>query len=305
MVGPSIGAEDRPTLVVVGAASRDIRDDDSRGWRLGGTVSYSSIVAARLGVRVRALMGVDGAAATATELDVMHDAGVDVQLVRLAQGPVFDNRQTPSGRIQYAYSVSDRIPVDALPPAWRTADAALLGPVAGELPDEWASAFPEETYVALAVQGLVRTLKPGEPVETRPITRDALLTRADAVAISAEDVAGGAPSVRELLRPGQEMLLTHGVKGALRIQFDGTALRGRYMPTVPPRESIDTTGAGDTFLAAWLAARMLIGDHDEWRSLAVAAAMASLSVERQTIHETPTLADLCDVLVRLRDRRLG
>lgn len=304
MVGPSIGGEGRPTLVVVGAACRDIHADDPRGWRLGGTVSYSSLVGARLGVRVRALVGVDDLAATASELDVLRDSGVDVQLVRLSKGPVFDNQQTLSGRVQLVHSTSDQIPVAALPLAWRGPNAALLGPVANELSDEWAAAFPRQTYVAIAAQGLVRALTVGKPVQTRPMRRNALVARAAAVAISAEDIAGGAPPVRELLRPGQELLVTDGAKGALHIQLDGTGLRGRYMPPLPPRDAIDATGAGDTFLAAWLATRMLIGDHD-WRSLAVAAAMASLSVERQTIHETPTLADLCEVLVRLRDGHLG
>ncbi len=304
MEGPSIGADDRPTLVVVGAATRDIQANDPRGWRLGGTVSYSSLVAARLGLRVRALVGVDDVAASASELDVLRDGGVDVQLVRLSKGPVFDNQQTTSRRVQLIHSTSDQIPVAALPPAWRASTTALLGPVAGELSDEWAAAFPEATCVVIAAQGLVRALSPGKPVEKRPIQRNAILTRADAIAISAEDISGGAPPVRELLRPRQELLVTHGSKGALHIRFDGTVLRARYVPPLPPREAIDTTGAGDTFVAAWLATRMLIGDHD-WRALAVAAAMASLSVERRTIHETPTRADLCDVLFRLRARDLG
>lgn len=304
MVGPSIGGADRPTLLVVGAASRDIHADDPRGWRLGGTVSYSSLVAARLGVRVRALVGVDEAAATASEFDLLRDAGVEVELVRLPNGPVFENQETPSGRVQLIHSASDPIPISALPAAWRTPTAVLLGPVAGELPDEWAAACPEQTYVAIAAQGLVRALTVGKPVDILAISQNALLTRADAIAISAEDIAGGAPPIRELLHPGQELLVTHGAMGALHIQFHGTRLRARYMPPLPPRQAVDTTGAGDTFLAAWLAARMLTGAH-EWRPLVVAAAMASLSVERQTIHDTPTLADLCEVLVRLRDRRLG
>jgi sugar/nucleoside kinase (ribokinase family) len=290
--------------VIVGAASRDIHADDPRGWRLGGTVSYSSIAAARLGVHVRALIGVDEAAASATELGVLRDAGVEVHLVGLNQGPVLDNRQTSSGRIQYAYSISDRIPIDALPPAWRTPNAALLGLVADELSDEWAAAFPEETYVALAVQGLVRELSVRMPVENRPLQGNALLHYADAIALSAEDIAAGAPPIRELLRRGQEMLLTHGAQGALHLRHDATGVQGRYMPPLPHRHGIDTTGAGDIFVAAWLATRMLIGDHP-WRPLAVASAMASLSVERQSLEETPTLAELCKVLVRLRDQHLG
>lgn len=304
MVGPSIGVDDRPTLLVVGAASRDIHAPDPRGWRLGGTVSYGSLAAARLGVRVRALIGVDEAASTAAELDVLREAGVDIQLVPLSKAPIFDNQETADGRVQIAHSASDLIPVGALPDAWRTPTSALLAPVAGELSDEWAGAFPQPTFVALAAQGLVRALALGKPVETLPIRQNALLSRADAIAISAEDIASGAPPIRELLHSGQELLVTDGAKGALHIQFDGTELRGRYMPPLPVREAIDTTGAGDTFLAAWLATRMLIGDHD-WRALAVAAAMASLSVERLTINEAPTRADLCEVLVRLRDRHLG
>lgn len=309
MVEPSIGADDRPTLLVVGAASRDIHTPDPRGWRLGGTISYSSIAAARLGVRVRALIGVDEAAATAAELDVLRDAGVEVHLVGLSTGPIFDNRQTPTGRVQHAHSASDRVRVGGLPLGWSTPDYALLGPVAGELSDEWAGVFPETTFVALAAQGLVRALTPGKLVKRLPLRRTALVTRADAMLVSAEDIAAGAPPVRELLRPGQELLVTNGAQGALQLRRDGSRLRGRYMPPLPRREAIDPTGAGDVFLAAWLATRMLTGggrDDDDrgWRALAVASAMASLSVERQTLEETPTLADLCAVLIKLRGRHL-
>ena len=296
--------EDRQTLVAVGAATRDIHPDDPRGWRLGGTVAYSSLVAARLGLRVRALVGVDDLAATASELDVLREAGVEVELVRLATAPVFDNQQTPTGRVQLVHSTSDPLPLAALPAAWRSPNAVLLGPVAGELSEDWSAAFPQATFVAIAAQGLVRALAVGKPVKAHALRRDALLARADAIAISAEDIIGGAPLVRELLRPHQELLVTHGARGALHIQFDGKRLSSRYMPPLPPRAAVDTTGAGDTFLAAWLATRLLVGGPD-WRALAVAAAMASLSVERQSIHDTPTLADLCQVLVRLRDRHLG
>ena len=76
-----------PQIVVVGAASRDLVDDDVRGWRLGGGVSYSALALARLGLRVGALVGVDGLAADADELDLLRDAGAEVQLVHLGRGP--------------------------------------------------------------------------------------------------------------------------------------------------------------------------------------------------------------------------
>src|SRR6187401_1078831 len=98
MADSSIGAAEQPTLVIVGAATRDVAADDPRGWKLGGGVTYSAMAAAGVGVRVRALIGVDAVAATASELDTLRAAGIDVLLVPLESGPIFDNRRTPSGR---------------------------------------------------------------------------------------------------------------------------------------------------------------------------------------------------------------
>jgi len=60
----------RPTIVVVGAAARDLTESDPRGWRLGGGVSYGALTTARLGLRTAALVGVD-----ATAADAATDAG--------------------------------------------------------------------------------------------------------------------------------------------------------------------------------------------------------------------------------------
>ncbi len=54
--GSTGSSGDRPDLIVVGAASRDVTPNDPRGWRLGGAVAYVSLAAARLGLRVGALL---------------------------------------------------------------------------------------------------------------------------------------------------------------------------------------------------------------------------------------------------------
>ena len=69
-------SSDLPDIVVVGAASRDRVEDDPRGWRLGGAVSYAALAIARLGLRVGALVGADAEAATARELDLLREAGL-------------------------------------------------------------------------------------------------------------------------------------------------------------------------------------------------------------------------------------
>ena len=294
---------DRQTLLVVGAATRDLDPTDPRGWRLGGTVAYASLAAARLGVHVWALVGADAEAASASELDLLRDAGVGIRLVPLERGPVFDNQQSPAGRIQVAHHASDRIAATSLPPEWADTATVLLGPVADELDDDWASRFPRETFVALTWQGLLRRLVPGHPVASLPLARSPLVARCDALLLSAEDVAAGAPRIRELLRDGQTLLLTHGERGAVSLRTQGSRIVGRAVPAIAPSAMLDTTGAGDTFLAGWLAARLLAPGASDAAHLAVAAAMSSLKIARPGLNGMPATRELCVELLKLRETR--
>ena len=306
MVGSSIGASDRPTVVIVGAASRDVDESDSRGWRLGGTVTYSALAAAEVGARVRALIGADEEASSAHELDVLRDAGVEIHLVSLARGPVFDNQPLPNGgRVQMALSKSDVIPTTALPHAWRDPSAALLGPVAAELGDDWAEVFGDHTTTALAWQGVLRHLDAGEAVRPLRPTRTRLVASVDALFISAEDVSGDMTPIHDLVGDGQQLVVTHGGYGAIHLARVDAVLRGRYLPPTPRRQPVDTVGAGDTFLGAWLAATALLRpDSEPWRALLVAAVTASLSVERVLLQDHPSRRDICQELIRLRDPHL-
>ena len=99
--------DEAPAVVVVGAACRDLVDDDERGWRLGGGASYSALALARLGIRVGALVVADELASTSRELNTIRDAGVDVLVVPGSRGPIFINIETPTGRIQQTPQVSD------------------------------------------------------------------------------------------------------------------------------------------------------------------------------------------------------
>lgn len=288
--------------MVVGAATRDVDEGDPRGWKLGGGVTYSAIAAARFGVRVRALIGVDSIAATADELDTLREAGVDLELVPLESGPIFHNVRTPMGRQQFAVAASDDLNPMKLPHDWRSPDAALLAVVAGELGGDWADAFAPSTFVGLAAQGLVRHLEAGKEVVRLAFEHGPLVHRSNAIALSREDVAIGAPPIRDFLHDGQQLLVTHGKRGSVVLTQIDAGLRGRFMPPLPMRKAIDPTGAGDTFVASWMAARLLVGD--TWRAHALASIMSSLVVERTSLHDTPTQRDICEVLVRLRDRSL-
>jgi sugar/nucleoside kinase (ribokinase family) len=298
-------ARRRPNVLVVGSASRDIDPTDRRGWRLGGAVTYAALAVARLGLPCRVLIGVDDEAASAHELGLLLAAGCEIEYARLRRGPIFDNQETPTGRHQIAHSPSDRIGLRELPRRWRDSDAVLLGPVADELGPAWASAFPASTLVGIGWQGLMRRLTPGKPVELLPLRPLALIARADIAVTSVEElrqVGGHATLARLIPRDGQQVLVSNGPRPLLHLERVAGALRGHVMAVEPAVRVADTTGAGDTLLAGWLAGlaatRAAGVQAGASRLIRFATTTATVRVESGGLAEMPDLRALCDRLLR-------
>jgi 1D-myo-inositol 3-kinase len=297
--------EPRIDVVHVGSACRDLTDDDSRGWRLGGGASYAALTTARLGLRTAAVVGIDATAASASDLDLLRVAGVELLLLDLDEGPVFHNRETPAGRVQSWPSRGHPLPVPALPVEWLEARAWSLVPVASELGDAWAAAVPRTAFVSLAWQGLLREQGPDQVTQRIPPRRSALLDQADLVGVSRHDLVAETPLsvVTALLRPGASLAVTDGHDGGslIRVLGDGRT-RAVSWAAVRPARLVDPTGAGDVFLAALVAAMVrpdLLAGATTRRptsELAFAAAAASFVVEAPGLLGVP---DRVAVLERL------
>lgn len=296
-------------VVHVGSASRDLTGDDPRGWRLGGGASYSALTTARLGLRTAAVIGVDPDAAAASELDLLREAGVELLLVGLDEGPVFLNRETAAGRVQACLAPGRSLPIPRLPASWCEAPAWSLVPVAGELGDSWASVVPAGAYLGLGWQGLLRELVADGEVRRRPPAPSTLLSRADLVGVSRQDLEPdfGLAGLSRLLRPGAELVVTDGATGGqLRRRGEDGRTRTRRYRAAPTDREVDPTGAGDVFLAALLAtavwpelARRGVGRRAH-PDLQFAASAASFVVEAPGLHGVP---DRAAVLARLRRGR--
>jgi 1D-myo-inositol 3-kinase len=282
-----------PRIVVIGSAARDVAPDDPRGWRLGGAVSYGALTISRLGVATGAVIGVDAQAARAPELDLLRQAGVDVVIAELEHGPIFDNREGPAGRVQHCLDPGDPVTPDHLPDGWRDAPGWLLAPVAGELPDAWAEQPPREALVGVAWQGMLRHL--GRPVTRRAPEPSAIVRRADVIGVSVHDLDAGTDlaTLTGLLRPGATLLLTRGDSGGLAVSMTSAGERAvRRYPAVAAEASVDPTGAGDVFLAAFLAALSepgLAGQDGLGARLRIAATAASFVIERPGLLGVPAL----------------
>lgn len=284
-------------VVHLGSAARDLTDEDPRGWRLGGGVTYAALTTARLGLATAAAIGVDELAATAWELDLLRDAGVDVRPIRLPEGPVFRNEERPGGRVQVAHSVGVRLPNEPLPGHWQHARAWAIVPIADELPLGLAARVPAAALVALGWQGLLRTLEAGARVQRRDPRPDDVLARADLVGLSRNDVGPDVPltTLTALLRDRARLAITDGAVGGelVVVRHGQPASRLEYPPAVVGPE-VDATGAGDTFLAALLSA--ILGDErgGSWPTVAqlrFAAAAAAIAVGGAGLDGVPADAE--------------
>lgn len=307
-VGPDRGASQRPVVLVVGAASRDLVPEDARSWRLGGAVTYASLALARFGFEVRAVVGADDEAAEAEELDLLRQAGVTMAIARLESGPVFDNVR------HMLHAESEPIPVTALPRGWTSGfDGALFVPVAGEVGEAWsalarprrekAAGRQPSPIVGVGWQGFLRVLVAGSPVRPAPPRTSTLLRAARIVVTSREDAAPGTrpEALLELLGPHATLVWTEGLDGGMTLTQprDGREVDTRRYRAIPSDSVVDPTGAGDVFLAALLAATISPSIAAPYDALVFAAAAGSLAVEGPGLHGVPDLAAVRARMTRL------
>jgi hypothetical protein len=235
------------------------------------------------------LVGVDRLAAEAAELAVLEEAGVSLRRVALDRGPVFENLEGDGHRRQRWLSLSDEIPLDALPQAWRGARAWLFVPVAGEVPVGWADVPGRRAAVGIGWQGMLREMAGDGWVSRTAPASSPLLRAAGIVCVSVDDLAPDA-RLEDLRRlaPDAAVVLTAGENGGIVLR-EGRLERYAALPS---DRTVDPTGAGDVFLAALTVAWLLTGEAVSAAGLRFAAAAASCSVEGVGLAGIPTRAQL-------------
>jgi sugar/nucleoside kinase (ribokinase family) len=289
--------ERTPQYLVIGHIVADILPDGSAV--LGGTALYSALTAARLGWRVGVLTrGAYGLTVDGVAIPSLDEFAGELAIINQdAETPtIFVNEYHAGRRTQTIRRWAGPIDLRGLPPHWRNARVIHLGPVAQEIdprqtggltpaffgatPQGWMREWPRATG------GHVTLIHLRLPAE--------LLARLDAVVVSDEEIH----LAREVVeRVGARRLgvVTLGDQGA-RIIYGGERAE---LPEFPIK-TVDLTGAGDVFAAAFF-----IRASDRAASAVTAGrfanAVAALSLRGVGPSSVPTLAEVEELLARYPD----
>ncbi|MCX6649911.1 MAG: PfkB family carbohydrate kinase [Candidatus Bathyarchaeota archaeon] len=266
--------------------------------QLGGPPTYVSLITNLLGTQLRAAtkVGGDFPGSYASELAAR---GLDIR------GSIVPSAKTT--RFVLDYTKSERgLGYDSLCAPIEPRDvvglpeAAILAPIVGEIPGETLDAM-ESRVLALDPQGFVRRLEPGGSISLHPWRDVGLLRRLSVFKASARELR---LVVGETGWVGLERLAGLGVVVAVET-LGGEGARivhsGRRM-VVPAYvgETVDTTGAGDAFIAGFMA-EYASGEGVEWCA-AVGSAAASAVVETVGPRIKIGRGELFERAEKIRDR---
>jgi sugar/nucleoside kinase (ribokinase family) len=269
-------------VCVIGHVARDI--NSIRGVEHapspGGAAYYSTMVYCRLGMRAAVVTKV--APEDEPLLGELQGAGVTVFNLPSEATTTFRNiypTSNPDVRIQRVDARAGPIAVAALPDV--RARIWQIGPLTKS---DVALAMIGHTaglggLIGMDVQGLTREIVDGRVRASGPAAdmddlralhvlkadEEEILTYTGATSVEAAVAEVRAAGVREVL-------ITRASEGAL-IYGAGAPIA---ITAVPPRRTVDATGCGDTFLAAYLARRIASEDLRECGEFAAAAAAINI-----------------------------
>ncbi len=269
--------------LLIGHITVDITPE---GLRLGGTVTYSALMAQALGLRVGVVTSWAG------EIPLGPLSSIPVINFPTDRSTTFENVYTAEKRVQYIHHIAPRLDYYQVPEAWRSAPIVHLAPIAQEVEPSLARNFPT-AMIGVTPQGWLRgwdgagRVHDAEWPEARYV-----LERSGAAVISLDDVRRDESRIEEMASACRILVVTEGPRGA-RLYWNGDVRRFR----APIVNVVDPTGAGDIFATAFFS--RLHATRDPWEATRFGVQLASISVTRPSLQGIPTAEEIQECMIEV------
>ncbi len=260
-----------------------ITKDDEQFTRPGGAVTYSSLAASWLRSRV-AVLSKAGQDYPIEYIRLLTSQGVDTSMLVIDKSHPTTKlllRYSRAGqrRIRLIDRCSPIVPIDI--PALLDSKVVHIGTVAKEVSPQTITTLHKKcSFISIDLQGFVRSFSPKGFANIKALETTDFLSKASIVNGSEEEVVKGlgqhslAESASRILSLGVEILIVTQEDKGSTIFSNGRQYSIPAYPVVAPR---DSTGAGDSYVGAFLS------EYATGRSIrecaATASAAASLRVE--------------------------
>ncbi len=261
--------------LIIGHITRDLRP--GKGDLLGGTVTYSSITAARLGYRVGV---VTSAGDDFPWREILEKEVHALHVIPSEATTTYFIRYTDGERELILKSRAEPLGLSHVPREWLSAPLVHLAPVSQEVVPTLASEL--EGKVLVTPQGWMRCWDGNGRTMPYPfVLAPLVLPHTSVLVVSEEDINYDRSQLVPWMEHIPVLVLTQGREGC-------TVFAGGEERHIPPRrtEEADPTGAGDIFATAFLIRWWETGD--PWQSGYFANVVASFSVERWGVAGIPT-----------------
>jgi sugar/nucleoside kinase (ribokinase family) len=291
-------------LIVVGSITEDhiITPDDESSF-IGGVPVYAASVAKALAAPIGVVSKV-GTDFQIKNLTILKKLDADLSGFKIAGSTsmAFENRYDKKGkRTQKVLSTSEKIKFKDIPHVYFQAPCIHLGPVYNEIDEQLIIAIKDQfNVVSLDGQGFTRTVENSNgTVQLEPwFDYKKYFPLVDVLKVDDTELKAitGTTRLREAIKLALEasvklLVITRAYKGAI-------IYHGRKRHDIPaiPTDVVDATGAGDTFITAFLIE--YLRTRDCYYSGLIAAAAASFKIS--TAGPLPKYTKK-DVITRLKD----
>ncbi len=262
------------------------RDETPDGPRLGGTATFSSLMAQALGLRVGIV--------TSWGADLSPGPLSEIPIVNLPSehSTTFENISTPEGRLQTVFHVANTIDLNLIPDLWLNAPIVHLGPVAQEVEPTLVRHL-SNSLIGTTPQGWLRAWdEKGRVVPTEWPEAAFVLSNVGAAVIGMEDLDYDEARIEEMATACRVLAVTEQSDG-VRLFWHGDVRRFRPPSVI----ELDTTGAGDIFAAAFFF--RLYNTRDPWEAARFATQLAAISVTRSGLQSIPTQEEIQDCMAEV------